>query len=166
MVEEYNLETEVLTRRSWKVKSNLGADGGWEVEIGDPEPKPLNLEATYIFENSNQPFVSKRLTKRNIEWRIRNLSYPIDVYSVTADRDSKCLIVRTSNKKYYKKLTIPELERVQMFPEQDNIAFTHKYNTLIITYKKPIEVLNLEKAVFLEISKLNPVQEDDNCKPS
>lgn len=38
MVEEYNTETECLTRRAWRLKNDLGGEGKWEVEIGDPEP--------------------------------------------------------------------------------------------------------------------------------
>lgn len=38
MVEEYNVDTQVLLRRAWKVKGKLGGDGKWDVEIGDPIP--------------------------------------------------------------------------------------------------------------------------------
>lgn len=61
------------------------------------------------------------------------MPYPVNVYSVTADSDEGCLIVRTSNKKYFKKLTVPELERANLKPEQDRIKFSHQFNTLIIT---------------------------------
>lgn len=53
MVEEYNMETEVLIRRAWKVRTELGGEGVWDVEIGDPEPK-INTDAVLIAENSNQ----------------------------------------------------------------------------------------------------------------
>lgn len=80
-----------------------------------------------------QPYIIKRITSTALEWRIRNLSYPIDVYSVLADPDNKCIIVKTSNKKYYKKITIPELERVNLVPDQKRIEYTYKFGTLIIT---------------------------------
>lgn len=38
MVEEYNVDTQVLLRRAWKVKGKIGGEGKWEVEIGDPIP--------------------------------------------------------------------------------------------------------------------------------
>ena len=38
-------------------------------------------------------------TKNSFQWRIRNLPYPKDVYSVTADCDNRVIIIRTSNKK-------------------------------------------------------------------
>ena len=68
-----------------------------------------------------------------MEWRIRNLPYPMSVYSVKAEPENKCITIRTTNKKYFKKLAVPELERVGLVPEQDKIQFTHKHNTLIVT---------------------------------
>lgn len=151
MVEEYNLDTNVVTRRAWRHNKHLKGEDKWEVEIGDPEPVYNEQETLTIRENSNQvftfvifptlwttlccfqPFVSRRITRTNLEWRIRNLPYPIETYSVTADQDSRCLVVRTSNKKYFKKLTIPDLERLNLLPEQENVSFSHKFNTLIIT---------------------------------
>lgn len=38
MVEEYNVDTQVLLRRAWKVKGKLGGEGKWDVELGDPIP--------------------------------------------------------------------------------------------------------------------------------
>lgn len=60
------------------------------------------------------------------------MPYPKDVYSVTADNDGT-ITVRTTNKKYYKKLCIPDLDRCGVKIEQDRISFTHQHNTLIIT---------------------------------
>ena len=56
----------------------------------------------------------------------------MSVYSVKAEPGNKCITLRT-NKKYLKKLAIPDLERVGVVPEQDKIQFTHKQNILIIT---------------------------------
>lgn len=54
MVEEYNLDTGVLTRRAWKRKTNIGGEGDWEIEIGEPEPSQFQKETCLIKENSNQ----------------------------------------------------------------------------------------------------------------
>lgn len=61
------------------------------------------------------------------------MPYPIDVYSVTVDKGSYSLIVSTTNKKYYKKINVPDLERLAIELNQDNVKFCHKFNTLIIT---------------------------------
>lgn len=54
LVEEYNMDTSVLTRRAWRFKSELGAEGDWKVEIGDPEPTIGLTDSVLIKENSNQ----------------------------------------------------------------------------------------------------------------
>lgn len=53
MVEEYNMDTKVLTRRAWRLKSELGSEEDWDIEIGDPEPSCLKREQL-ISENSTQ----------------------------------------------------------------------------------------------------------------
>lgn len=68
-----------------------------------------------------------------IEWRIRNLPYPIETYSVTASGDDCTITVRTTNKKYFKKIHIPELTRCSLLPDQQLISLKHLHNTLIIT---------------------------------
>ncbi|XP_023726375.1 protein DPCD isoform X3 [Cryptotermes secundus] len=167
MVEEYNWETGVLIRRAWRKKNTFGGEGQWDVEIGDPETRFLNLNQVGIKESSSAPFVSRRITKTSLEWRIRNLPYPLSVYTVKAEPESKCITVRTTNKKYFKKLAVPDLERAGLLPEQDKIQFTHKHNTLIITYQKPPEVYGLEKKVLQELKKIKPCKEGDmQCNPS
>lgn len=82
-----------------------------------------------------QPFLTKRITRNNIEWRIRNLPFPIEVYSVSADKEKKAIVVRTTNKKYFKEIQVHELNRCGLLPEQQAITITHQHNTLIISVK-------------------------------
>ncbi|XP_014280426.1 protein DPCD [Halyomorpha halys] len=167
MAEEYNLDTNVILRRAWKRGNNLSKKNQWEIEVGDPDPDTSSLDTIGLKENCNTPYVIKRITSTALEWRIRNLSYPIEVYSVLADPDSKCIIVKTSNKKYYKKITVPELERVNLAPDQKRIEYTYKFGTLIITYKKPPEVLKLERQVLEELQNVQTIKDGDlPCKPS
>lgn len=53
-VEEYDLNTDVLTRRAWKIKNNIGDGDEWSIEVGDPEPTNINTDGNFIKENSNQ----------------------------------------------------------------------------------------------------------------
>lgn len=162
MVEEYSMETDVVLRRIWKKKNNFGTDIGWVVEIGDPEPKENNIEKDGIQESSNTPFVTQRITKKSLEWRIRNLPYPSNVYSITAEQDNT-ITVRTSNKKYFKKLRVLDLERIGLKPEQKRISFKHQYNTLIITYKKPSELLDVEKKILSKILQIESTTKSAQC---
>lgn len=80
-----------------------------------------------------QPILSKRITRNNIEWRIRNLPYPLEIYNVTADESKNAIVVRTTNKKYFKEIYVPELSRCGLLPSQDAITLAHQHNTLIIS---------------------------------
>lgn len=80
-----------------------------------------------------QPILTRRNTRINLEWRIRNLPYPIETYSVAANAEERCIVVRTTNNKYFKRLDIPELDRIGLTPVQANVEYSHKFNTLIIT---------------------------------
>ncbi|CAG9562451.1 unnamed protein product [Danaus chrysippus] len=166
MVEEYNVDTHVLLRRAWKMKGKLGGEGKWAVEVGDPIPDATPIvDGLDITESKDQPTLLKRNTRVNIEWRIRNLPYPIETYSIKANNEDKCIIISTSNKKYYKKLEVPELYRLGLPIEQGNIDATHKYNTLIITYKKPQPLLDMDRDLYEEISKIKPMTDIPNeCK--
>ncbi|KAK0083258.1 hypothetical protein PV326_006826 [Microctonus aethiopoides] len=161
LVEEYNTSTNVVTRRAWREKDKLGKNVEWNVEIGDPEPnKNGNIDTAGIQESSTNPFVTRRITRISLEWRIRNLPYPKDVYSVNAEDDGT-ITVRTTNKKYYKKLSVSDLDRCGVKIEQERISFTHQHNTLIITYKKPPALIDLENKIFQEVSKVQARKEGE-----
>ncbi|XP_030757374.1 protein DPCD [Sitophilus oryzae] len=169
MVEEYDLNTNVVTRRAWRINRQLKGENSWEIEIGDPEPSYDSDNKYIIRENSNQPFITRRNTRINLEWRIRNLPYPIEVYSVLVDKELSALIVQTTNKKYYKKIIVPDLQRLCIELEQENVSFSHRFNTLIITYKKPRRLIDFEKALLEEIKKIKPEDSEEilkNCKIS
>ncbi|XP_066257688.1 protein DPCD [Euwallacea similis] len=170
LVEEYDLSTTLLTRRAWRFNKGFNKNEDvWEVEVGDPELNYKPDDKYMIRENSNQPFVTKSITKSTLEWRIRNLPYSVDTYLVMVDKASHSLIIKTTNKKYYKKLLVQDLERLRIEPEQENVSFSHKFNTLIVTYKKPKKLQDLERAIFNEVKQIQPKSYQDevnNCKPS
>lgn len=77
--------------------------------------------------------LTKRITRINIEWRIRNLPYVLETYAVTVDAEKKAIIIRTTNKKYYKEIPMQEMSRCNLVPQQDQLKISHQHNTLILT---------------------------------
>lgn len=163
MAEEYDLKTDELLLRKWRHKSTFGGQGQWTWEVG--ETTSNGITSDLIKENSSNPLFMRKDTKTSFQWRIRNISYPIEVYSVSAEPMERCCVIRTSNKKYYKKFSIPDLDRCQLPLESAALSFTHANNTLIISYKKPKEILTLEQELLVELKKLKGTSEGDiDCK--
>ncbi|XP_051474472.1 protein DPCD isoform X2 [Apus apus] len=166
MAEEYNLKTGQLVSRKWREKNTLGGSGKWQVEVGEPISPLLGaLESELIKESSSNPVFMRKDTLSSFQWRIRNLPYPKEVYSVSVEKEQRCCVVRTTNKKYYKKFSIPDLDRYQLPLDAAALSFTHANNTLIITYQKPKEILAAEKQLQKELKMIKAANNEDcNCK--
>nr|XP_033796188.1 protein DPCD isoform X2 [Geotrypetes seraphini] len=162
MAEEYDVKTSELLVRKWRQKNALGTYGQWQIEVGEHAPLSSGmLESDHIKESSCNPIFMRKDQKTSFQWRIRNLSYPKDVYEVSVDQNERCCIVRTSNKKYYKKFSIPDMDRCQLPLDNAALSFTYANNTLIITYQKPKEILALEEELQKELKKLKASQDGD-----
>ncbi|KAG7492862.1 hypothetical protein MATL_G00018650 [Megalops atlanticus] len=164
MAEEYDLKTDELIVRKWRRKNTLGALGQWEIEVGDPATMAIS-EPHPIMESSSNPVLMRKDTKTSFQWRVRNLPYPKEVYSVSVETVERCCIIRTTNKKYYKKFSIPDLDRCQLPLESSALTFSHANNTLIISYQKPKQILTLEQDLLRELKKMKGSGDGDvDCK--
>lgn len=56
LVEEYNMDTNVVTRRAWRVKTEMGGEGHWDIELGDPEFNINKDQSSLIKEDCNQVY--------------------------------------------------------------------------------------------------------------
>nr|XP_028586340.1 protein DPCD isoform X5 [Podarcis muralis] len=161
-----SLSSDLPSVRKWREKNALGACGAWQVEVGEPNllaSGPLDREL--IKESSTNPIFMRKDTKNSFQWRIRNLPYPKDVYRVSVEKDERCCVVRTTNKKYYKKFSVPDLDRFQLPLDSTALSFTHANNTLIITYLKPAEILAAEEELQKELKKIKAANNGDGeCK--
>ncbi|KAL9704230.1 hypothetical protein quinque_007748 [Culex quinquefasciatus] len=170
MLEEYSIETGVVLRRAWKNRSDLLRKDDWMVELGDPIPQGLKngggaADGGFLVkESSTEPFLSKRVTRNAIEWRIRNLPYPLSTYTISCEGDQRTITVRTSNKKYYKKIEVPEFQRCGFAPRQEDLTVRHQSQTLILSYKKPPILVEMEKAVLVELQNVETVEYDNSLQ--
>ncbi|KAL6481725.1 hypothetical protein MHYP_G00098050 [Metynnis hypsauchen] len=163
MAEEYDIRTDELVCRKLRSKNKLGGEGLWQVEVGETNTVPST--EVEIKENSSNPVFMRKDTKSSFQWRVRNIPYPIDTYNISVEPAERCCIIRTANKKYYKKFNIPDLDRCQLPLESTALSFSHANNTLIISYKKPKEILTLEQELLRELKKLKGTNEGDiDCK--
>ena len=79
------------------------------------------------------------------------MKYPKDVYSISIDHNTQEIVIRTSNKKYYKRFDIPDMKRLGLKLEESSVAWKYQNNTLIVGYDKPDKILELDKKKQHEI---------------
>jgi len=144
MVEEFDMQTDVLKVRKRRTKTVLGALGEWVYEVGEA-PARVTIENDTLRANSSQPQFSRNDRPHAFEWRVRNLTYPKSTYSVQVEEEARQIVVRTSNKKYFKRITVDDMERAKLPLDPAALSWTHENSTLIILYKKPPAILQLEK---------------------
>ncbi|XP_013397786.1 protein DPCD [Lingula anatina] len=166
LAEEYDTRNNELVVRKWRKKSTLGSQGKWDFEVGE-QLAPRNLDAEGLMESTSNPIFVRTDTKKAFQWRIRNLPYPIETYDVRVDAENRCVIIRTTNKKYYKKFTIPDMDRAALPLSQSSLSVAYANNTLILNYEKPKEILAQEKILQEEFKKMKAAKDGDvECNPS
>ncbi|OXB71597.1 UNVERIFIED_CONTAM: hypothetical protein H355_011232 [Colinus virginianus] len=165
MIEEYDVEDDCLLIRKTRKNSPFGKRSSWEYEIGAPPTlNPGSCGSGAVGGNDEEhqrlltptaasPFCVMLDTKRAFQWRIRNLPYPISTYSVDIDEASQEIVVRTTNKKYFKRLAVRPLKNVGLSLDARSLSWTHQHNTLVLTYLKPGKVIEYENARIKEAKK-------------
>ena len=101
VVEEFDLNTHDLLLRRVKAPSRVG-EGTWVYEVGEEVKRPetdaiISVSAENVI--ARQPVFFRKDTKAAFQWRVRNLPYSSDVFSVTADPATRKITIRTTNKK-------------------------------------------------------------------
>ncbi|CAG9463068.1 unnamed protein product [Pedinophyceae sp. YPF-701] len=163
LVEEYDMTTDELLVRKWRRKTPLGKLQNWEFLVGDAEPTAA--AGGELRESSSAPTFHRRDTRGMFQWRIRNLPFPAEVYSVTVDESDRKIVVRTSNKKYYKRFAIPDLDLLQLPLEQSRVQWEWANSTLVISYAKPRAVVDAEDQDRAERAKMRAQEDGDvDCK--
>ncbi|KAH9284650.1 Protein DPCD [Echinococcus granulosus] len=157
LVEQYDNVEGIITERKWRMPTMLGGEGSWNYEIG----QGTEIDAVELRESNINPLFCRRDTKRAFQWRIRNLPYPISTYLLSIEDANTTIVLRTTNKKYYKRFTIPDLERLGVRLDSSLLSKTHSSNTLVISYMKPEIYLQYEKELKKELAKTKPISGGD-----
>ncbi|OCT71682.1 hypothetical protein XELAEV_18034661mg [Xenopus laevis] len=135
MAEEYDAKShELLVNGDRRLPLGHMVSGRFKWGIDPPLPGAGTIQPDILKESSSN-------------WRIRNLPYPKEVYSVTVDKKKRCCIIRTTNKK---KFSIPDLDRCQLDLSENALSFAHANNTLVVTYQKPKEIVRVEEELQRE----------------
>ena len=163
IVEEYGIYSEELESRRVK-KIGMTGKEQWTTEIGE-EIKPKSNDEFLIRENDNNPLFIRKDTQKEFQWRIRNLKGDADNFMVECDKDKQQIVIRTKNKKYYKRFNIPDLERLNIKLDENLMKVNFVNNTLIISYTKPKEALDAESEILNEIRRIRAeIKKNPNAK--
>ena len=163
IVEEYGLYSEELESRRVK-KIGMTGKEQWTTEIGE-EIKPRSNDEFLIRENDNNPLFIRKDTQKEFQWRIRNLKGDADNFMIECDKDKQQIVIRTKNKKYYKRFNIPDLERLKINLDENLMKVNFVNNTLIISYIKPKEALDAESEILGEIRRIRAeIKKNPNAK--
>ena len=163
IVEEYGIYSEEIESRRVK-KIGMTGKEQWTTEIGE-EIKPRSNDEFLIKENDNNPLFIRKDTQNEFQWRIRNLKGDADNFMVECDKDKQQIVIRTKNKKYYKRFNIPDLERLNIKLDESLMKVNFVNSTLIISYTKPNEVLEAEKEILEEIRRVRAeIKKNPNAK--
>ena len=83
-----------------------------------------------------QPIFLRKDNEKEFQFRIRNLNYPKEVYIVEVDEEKQQIVVKTTIKKYYKRIEIPDIKRMGLELKKGKESWIYKNNTLIISVRK------------------------------
>jgi len=153
MVEEYDEKSNVLLLRKSRKSTRLGGEAEWNIEVGQVQEAAFDPHSDMLRASSSNPIFLRKDTPEHFQWRVRNLSFPTDVYSVTIDDEKQQIVVRTSNKKYFKRIDVPDLSRLKLKLKEASLSWKHQHNTLIISYARPIEVIKAEQESLKLVAK-------------
>jgi hypothetical protein len=153
--EEYDAETDALLVRRWRSRTTLGGWTRWAFEIGEPKAGAGSGGGggdaigggLMVSSRSRNPVFVPQDAPRQFVWRIRNLPYPKPTYQLSVDEETQQLVLRTTNKKYFKRFDVPALKRLDLKLEPSRISCRHENATLIVSYEKPPPVLQAEAQI-------------------
>jgi len=147
MVEEYDPRSDTLLVRKVRKATLVGGAGQWTFEVGE-DHSPSRHEAVsggVMSVSSANPIFLRLDSPEAFEWRVRNLSWPSDVYQVSIDSETRQIVIRTTNKKFFKRFGIGEMDALGLALEEGSLSFSYANTTLLVQYRKPCVVLDYEK---------------------
>lgn len=79
-------------------------------------------------------------TNLDFQFRVRNLSeFSKENFVVEIDKAKNEIVIRTTNKKYFKRFEIPDLKRLNFNLEENNLKVNFQNKTLIISVIKHLK---------------------------
>lgn len=153
VMEEFDLQTDQLVLRKRRGKTVLGRELDWVFEVG-LAPQRVTIANDTLAESGANPIFCRLDRIDCFEFRVRNLPYPKSTYSVALDMSDRKIVVRTSNKKYFKRIPLEDMDRAGLPLDERALTWEYENNTLIVHYRKPAELVAAERQAAAARQKL------------
>ena len=88
-----------------------------------------------------------------LEWRVRNLAFEPHVYQLSIDDTKEHIQLKTTNKKYFRRWSVPSLRRLGLPLEPKALSADFVSGVMIVRYIKPVVLLEAEAARKKEVSE-------------
>lgn len=99
--------------------------------------RPRLARSTHALAPAPQPSFHAQDSEAAFVWRVRNIPYPADVYEFSVDAERQQIVLRTTNRKYFKRFDIPCLKRMGIPLDVTRLRHKHEHNTLVIQVRAP-----------------------------
>lgn len=145
---------------AWRICTTPGSekrihtteDDGWQIveeyceksrHQHSPSPSPERISTSFfapsqvLAPSKTSPVLSRCDTVGRFQWLVANLPYPESTYSVTVDKDKHHIIIKTNNRKYYKRIGVPELKDRGQQLDEKLLTWQYSQYTLTVSYPMP-----------------------------
>jgi hypothetical protein len=141
VVEVCRPDTGALILRKERRKTTYGGNGPWEITYGQPVPGRKDVEVLELAASKN-PVFFRQDEPGMWSWRFRQMPWPAPNYEVDVDTVKNQIVVRTKNKKYFKRIDAPNGEKM----DKSELTWNWAYETLVVQHNKPARVVSQDKA--------------------
>ncbi|KAG5188081.1 DPCD protein family-domain-containing protein [Tribonema minus] len=145
LVEEYDASTDKLLTRKWRARDALNRQLDWEVEVGRAPDVPQKDAAAQLRAAAANPVWCARDATDAWEWHVLNIPYEESTYSVTVSDETQELVLRTTNRKFFKRWRVPGMARLGLRLAASPVSFRHSGTTLVVRYLKPPQAIDQEE---------------------
>ncbi|KAF0987177.1 hypothetical protein HZS_1977 [Henneguya salminicola] len=90
-------------------------------------------------------------SKDHFVWKLKNVPYPTETFIISVENNK--IVISTTNKKYFKKFRIPDMDRFGYKIKKEDITYLHHGSVLTIMYAKPKEIVDSEQNTLNEVEQ-------------
>jgi len=142
---ELEADLQVLSLASPKRQICTTEDDGWQLveeasldadsNTSSPPPESAGDPCETIAPAEQSPVCYRQDTTDYFQWRVINLPYPASNYHISIDSAKQQIVIQTSNRKYYKRINLPELSDEL---NEQRLSWRHEQTSILVSYARMV----------------------------